>query len=187
MPDAKTAEPAATYGGVVPAPKEQWIAERPQNQPLIRRRYESPSDLESAIVSYLDECSDAKERPRMTRLALRLGLDRRTLWEYVTGKREGLSEAWLGPLKRAWAEVEDGYESMLWSGKPVGAIFALKNMGWSDVPEREAGNQGVQVQFNVTFTAPDSASAQLTQGADVGINREINRLGHKSGSGAYVR
>ena len=42
-----------------------------------------------------------------------------------------------GTVKRAKLLVEHAYELDLRTQKPVGAIFALKNMGWSDKQEVE--------------------------------------------------
>jgi len=68
----------------------------------------------------------------MAGLARHLGVRRTTLSEYCSGKRNGITGAWFDVLKDAWTAVEEGYEALLHAGRPVGAIFALKQLGWTD-------------------------------------------------------
>lgn len=66
----------------------------------------------------------------ITGLALYLGFsDRTTIYDYE--KRPEFAHI----IKRAMARVENGYENRLQNDKPVGAIFALKNMNWRDKQE----------------------------------------------------
>lgn len=67
------------------------------------------------------------EPPMITALSLFLGFcTKTTLYEY--SKKEEFSNC----IKNAITRVEMGYEYRLSDDKPTGAIFALKNMGWSD-------------------------------------------------------
>lgn len=67
------------------------------------------------------------EPPMITALSLFIGFNSKsTLHEYA--KKEEFSNV----IKRAITKVEMGYETRLSDDKPTGAIFALKNMGWSD-------------------------------------------------------
>ena len=65
-------------------------------------------------------------------MILHLGLSsRESLDEY--GRRPEFSDS----VKRAKLLVENQYEMKLDGSRPTGAIFALKNMGWSDRKEVE--------------------------------------------------
>ena len=135
-------------GGVAPKPRAEWLAERPQNQPRLLKLFESPEHLEAACDRYFEICQAMEpvpKRPTWNGLALYLGLEsRQQLWLYTTGQTEGLSPAWVLPLKRSAARVEERYEDALLSSCYGGAIFALKQRGWTDVP-----TTAVQVNVSV--------------------------------------
>lgn len=44
-------------------------------------------------------------------------------------------------IKRARLFIESDYEALLQTGQCTGAIFALKNMGWSDKQEQEQSSE----------------------------------------------
>lgn len=80
------------------------------------------------------------ESPTITGLALFLGFDsKQSLYDYK--KKEEFSY----PIKRALMVIENNYENALFSQAPSGAIFALKNMDWSDKKEVEHSG-GVEVK-----------------------------------------
>jgi hypothetical protein len=98
----------------------------------------SPEDFNERAERYFEERAD---KPiTVTGLALAVGLSsRESLDEY--GRREEYSDC----VKRAKARVQDAYEGRLWSNAPAGAIFALKNMGWSDKQElAHSGELGIR-------------------------------------------
>lgn len=108
------------------------------------KKYETPELLEEAIAGYLAVCK-AEERPvTFTGMALHLGFsDRASLYRYEK------DPAYSDVVKRARALVERAYEERLWSnrGQVAGAIFALKNYGWSDRMEvTGAGGGPIQVE-----------------------------------------
>jgi hypothetical protein len=55
--------------------------------------------------------------------------DRRSFYDY--GSRPAFSHV----IKKAHNKIEEYYEEKLLSGVTVGAIFALKNLGWADKQE----------------------------------------------------
>lgn len=70
------------------------------------------------------------EEPTVTGLALFLGFEsRQSVYDYE--KNGEFSYI----IKRARLFVEHGYEKALRNDKCTGAIFALKNMGWTDKQE----------------------------------------------------
>ena len=104
--------------------------------------FNSDEDLQSAIDKYFKKGvhkrmveigkGDAKQIieipvPTITGLCYYLGFEsRQSFYDYE--KREGFSYT----IKRARLFIEKEYEEQLQIGNTVGAIFALKNMGWMD-------------------------------------------------------
>ena len=70
------------------------------------------------------------ETPSITGLALYLGFEsRQSIYDY---EKDG---EFSYTIKRARLKVESAYEQALLSRYSTGAIFALKNFGWSDKQE----------------------------------------------------
>ena len=99
----------------------------------MKAKYTSAEELETNIQEYFSS-SDAAEKPyTFAGLAHYLGFStRQSLWEY-SKRGDELSL----PTKRALLYIEADYEAQLRSGSPTGAIFALKNRGWTDKQEVE--------------------------------------------------
>jgi len=113
--------------------------------------FESPEELQKAIDAYFEWCkgdlSDVMstetnqwtrepEPLTITGLALYLGFEsRQSLYDYEKNSEYSYI------VKRARLTVENGYEKRLLSDKPVGSIFALKNMGWAD--RQEIKHEGI--------------------------------------------
>jgi len=105
------------------------------------RIVKSPKKFEELTEEYFAE----EDAPTITGLALYLGFaDRQSLYDYQ--KREEFS----GIVKRARLRVEHAYEKRLGASNPTGAIFALKQMGWSDSRKIEhTGKDGEPLQVSV--------------------------------------
>lgn len=70
--------------------------------------------------------------PTITGLCNYIGFEsRQSFYDYE--KRDGFSYT----IKRARLFIEQEYEEQLTQGNTIGAIFALKNMGWKDKTETE--------------------------------------------------
>ena len=110
------------------------------------RIIESPEEFDKRADAYFDQCDSEEEPYLVTGLALALGLSsREALCEY--GKRPEFSDA----VKRAKTRVEGRYERNLSGTTPAGAIFALKNMGWSD-------KQSIEMSGGLTLTHEQALS-----------------------------
>ena len=106
---------------------------RPEHmRPSILSRWGTPEALDAALRAYADQCKAEERVLTWAGTAGVAGLERTTLWRYLNDKQEGATAAWTQPLKDAARRVEEQDEEFLRSGKPVGAIFALKNRGWTD-------------------------------------------------------
>lgn len=90
--------------------------------------YDTPEKLLEAITAYFDQ----NTRVTLAGLALALGIDRQTLYNYAERNE------YFDIIKKARETVEAKYEERLvWDNAPTGTIFALKNMGWKDKTEQE--------------------------------------------------
>jgi len=69
--------------------------------------------------------------PTITGLVLYLGFESRTAFYSYEEK-----PLFKYTIKKARTRIENEYEEALRSGNTVGAIFALKNMGWTDKVEQ---------------------------------------------------
>ncbi len=100
----------------------------------------TPEQFVELADAYFAECAQKEQPPTVTGLALAVGLSsRQSLLRYE--ERAGFSDA----VKRAKSRVEAAYEGRLWGQAPAGAIFALKNMGWSDKQEHAlSGEIGIR-------------------------------------------
>lgn len=96
------------------------------------RKIATPEEFDDLVEGYLAKCEADGEPVTLTGALLHLGLYSRTSLLDYEGY-EGFSE----PVKRLRALVAQEYEKRLHGNSPTGAIFALKNMGWSDKQELE--------------------------------------------------
>ena len=109
--------------------------------------YETPEELQAAIDLYFESGVKIKTIivgkpptnyevnipvPTITGLCLHLGFESRQSF-YDNEKRPGFSYT----IKKARLFIEKEYEEMLAIGNTTGAIFALKNFGWTDKTETE--------------------------------------------------
>lgn len=102
-----------------------------EKKPVGRPRlYTDPAKFDAKVEEYADYCKEKSEPVTWTGLALFLGFSSRcSIDEYL--KYDGFSNS----VKRAKAFVEWHYEMRLAGNNATGAIFALKNYGWSDKQE----------------------------------------------------
>lgn len=90
-------------------------------------KFATAEELQSKVDAYFAACIDNKKPYTITGLALSLDTSRETLCDYQA--RDGFSDT----VKKAKLRCENYAEEMLLMGSnAAGAIFALKNYGWSD-------------------------------------------------------
>ena len=100
------------------------------------RKIRSVKQFEELAEAYFAECEGKGEPVLLTGLIRALGLAcRDSLDEY--GRREEFSYS----VKKAKLRCELEYEKALHGPHPPGAIFALKNFGWSDRQDVEITQQ----------------------------------------------
>ena len=95
-----------------------------------------PEALAQRIEEYFTVCANDSLCPAVAGFALALGIDRRTLWTWITETTGTIKNPLsLDLLKNAYSIINSQYEYMLNGNKinPVSAIFLLKNnMGYKD-------------------------------------------------------
>jgi len=116
-------------------------------------KYKTEDEMKEAIQEYMNSCKPeyltdpvtgeymldkgqaillSMNKPTITGLALYLGFEsRQSMYDYE--KKDAFSYT----IKRARLEIENSYEQDIRNPDltPTGAIFALKNFGWSDKQE----------------------------------------------------
>ena len=116
------------------------------------RLINSPEEMLERGYAYFEQCKDEESPILITGLALALGLSgREALSEY--GRREEFSAT----VKELKSVCEQFAEFRLFSGSnPTGAIFALKNYGWTDKQQTElSGPEGGPIPVvSVEFIKP---------------------------------
>lgn len=121
--------------------------------------YDDPKAMQEAVDGYIERCRENGDPVTLTGGIIALGLSsKQSLSDYE--KKDGFS----GPVKRLRLAVEAEYERRLFGSNPTGAIFALKNMGWSDKTEHEvSGKDGGAIETNgtirVEFVRPDGPAS----------------------------
>lgn len=96
-------------------------------------KFSTVDEFEARAEEYFLTCSSDPEKliiPTVNGLCLALDICRDTLWEYA--KKPEFSDA----VKRARTELEAAWEQRLAGNSVAGAIFWLKNQGWSDKTEQ---------------------------------------------------
>lgn len=85
--------------------------------------WNDPKKLEILVDQYFD----STDKWTLSGLALYLGIDRQTLYNYKERNE------FFDIIKKATRRVEAIYEERaIYENNPTGVIFALKNMGWKD-------------------------------------------------------
>lgn len=95
-----------------------------------RERFKTLSDLRSRVDEFFSLCAKLRVPVTYTGLMLVLGLNHKSELSALRHHEEFGAD-----IRQAIGAVEFFYESQLASPKPFGAIFALKNFGWSDRAE----------------------------------------------------
>lgn len=119
---------------------------------------------------YFQICERNDMKPSVAGYALALGIDRRTLWTYVSGNRVK-PQAVIDVLKRAYYMLNAQMEDYMQNGKinPVAGIFLSKNaFGYVD-------KQEIEVSANTEQTAtPEELDAKYRDAlpADFAVNED---------------
>lgn len=109
-------------------------------------KYDNVKSLIKKIDEYFENLKSEKKNPSITGIALYLGFEsRQSFYDYEKHKEFSYV------IKKARLQIENFYEEKLLSRNTVGAIFALKNMGWSDKQEIQGQLQINELPFNNNY------------------------------------
>jgi len=136
--------------------------------------FDTPEALQGEIDRYFKEGVKVKivivgkppnqqvievEVPTITGLAYFIGFEsRQSFYDYEE------KPAFTYTIKRARLFIEKEYEELLQTGNTTGAIFALKNFGWTDKQEIDHTTKGDKIEavptINVYNQAPPIAESE---------------------------
>jgi hypothetical protein len=119
------------------------------------KKFETPELFDAKAKEYFDWCIENKHEISINGLALFMGFyDKTGLKNYIE------YDEFLPYIKRALTTVELSYELDLRTFKFGGAVFALKNMGWTDVTTQNVNQTitNVEASFGTTLQTPQQSS-----------------------------
>lgn len=116
--------------------------------------FSTAEELEALCETYFEQCKSDMEPPTITGLALHLGFEsRQSIYD-----NEKRNDQFSYTIKRNRLKVENSYEKHLLSSSATGAIFALKNFGWSDKQEIDHTTKGESINPTpIQFTKGSNA------------------------------
>ncbi len=92
-------------------------------------KFDNPEDMQQAISEFFEQ---EQGKITISGLAYYLGFEsRQSFYDYESNPKFSYT------IKRARLFIENEYEKLLISNNTTGAIFALKNFGWTDKQEVE--------------------------------------------------
>jgi hypothetical protein len=96
--------------------------------------FQTPDEFDAAADAYFESCRPKGDYdgdiPTVNGLCLALGMTRKTLWAYAD--KPDFCDA----VEKARTRLEMAWERRLAGTACTGAIFWLKNQGWSDKTEQ---------------------------------------------------
>jgi len=95
-----------------------------------------PKQVEERIVWYFTHCAEDDMKPTVSGMALALGVDRKTLYDWSRGNVRGVTHSPI--VKKAMDVLSTLWEDYMQNGKinPVSGIFLGKNhFGYTDKQE----------------------------------------------------
>ena len=106
-------------------------------------KFQDLNVLKADIDKYFADCDENNEPYTVTGLAIALGTHRSVLMDYERSEDKDFSNA----IKMAKVRVENYAEKKLYTqSSPTGAIFALKNFGWTDRLALEGGDENKPIR-----------------------------------------
>ncbi len=113
--------------------KKKTAAKKTRKKPMGRPKKYTAAQAQKLIDGFFNHCDNADKPYTITGLALALDTSRKMLCEWAEREDELAAV-----VTRAKTRVEHYLEELLLTARnPVGAIFALKNHGWSDRQQLE--------------------------------------------------
>lgn len=148
----KTSRPDRSVQGMVTDDKRQAILRfNMVLYKLPKVNKDNPDDIQDRTDMFFELCNQYNLAPTVAAYAMSLGIDRITLWTWITNKSDVIKNTeCLNILKNAYTFINAQYENMLTEGKivPVSAFFLMQN------------NHGYKQQTDHVITAnvPDNVT-----------------------------
>ena len=95
-----------------------------------------PEQVKERIGMYFQHCADNDRKPQIVGMCNWLGIDRKTLWNWLNGELR--SDTHLHVIKKAVSMIEEQWADYMQNGKinPASGIFLAKNWyGYKDVAD----------------------------------------------------
>lgn len=121
--------------------------------------FETPQLLAERIDQYFASCEEDGTRPLVSGLALFCGYSTKQQLDGQCARGPEFSAL----VKTAKLAIESSYEARLDRDRPAGAIFALKNMGWTD--QRSVEFTGSLTNIDLS-KLPDVLIERIVRGED---------------------
>ena len=127
----KTSRPDRSVQGMVTDDKRQAILQFNMvlyKLPKVNKN--DPGDMQNRTDMFFELCNEYNISPTVAAYAMSLGIDRITLWTWITNKTDVIKNTeCLNILKNAYTFINAQYENMLTEGKivPVSAFFLMQN------------------------------------------------------------
>lgn len=111
--------------------------------------WNTSEELEKEIQGYYSHCEEKKKPLTIAGLAVWLGVDRQTIYNYET------KDEFFGTIKKARDHILAGLEEALFTEGKAGQIFLAKNYGYTDKQEidQNIGNKDDK-PFTVKLEGP---------------------------------
>ncbi len=111
--------------------------------PAPRPKYNDPEKLQELIDEYFELCG---EKPTVSGLAYHLDFaSRQSIYQYAERADEENECFYI--IKKTLLRIESMFEAQLWKPHCGGAIFWLKNKGWTDVQQIDHSFGGFYVEL----------------------------------------
>ena len=115
----------------------------------------NPEILNTRVCDYFTICTQNEMIPSVAGFALSLGIDRATLWTWISGTRQTIKNPQcVDILKNVYNYLNAQYEDLMNSGKinPVAGIFLMKNnMGYKDQTDHVVTARQEQIETEETL------------------------------------
>ena len=102
-------------------------------------RFKTADELQAKIDEYKEHCKNEGELPSFAGLADFIQINRQRLYDYE--EREELADT----IKNVRGWIQKEWIQLLGTKASTGAIFMLKNFGWSDKQEHEVTQREFEV------------------------------------------
>lgn len=108
-----------------PGDNAKYLAHALKMASLPKIDYKDAKQVEARIFEYFVACEEADMKPSVAGMAVAIGVDRKTVWEWRTAEKSDRSNA----IKRACAILDTMMNDYMQNGKinPASGIFLMKN------------------------------------------------------------